>query len=136
VRNLATLTLILIGLVLAVVGFEFGSSWPYQMGLILGLGATGVSAVAAFRQYRESLPFVYEFSEADWQERPSQTISGSEFFLEVPESEHAKGKNTVTHVFGVTESGFGVVTCGQDVTKAGNVLIIASKRFSGKVIIK
>jgi hypothetical protein len=135
-RSLATLVLILTGLILAAVGFELGSPWPYQMGLILGLGATGVSAVAAIRQYRESLPFVYEFSESNWKERPSQTVSGPQFVLEVPESEHAKGKHTVTDVFKDTEFGFDEVMCGQGVTSSGSVFITASSRFSGKVIVK
>ena len=135
-RSPATLILILIGLVLAAVGFELGSSWPSQLGLILGLVATGVSAVAAIMQYRESRPFVYKFSESDWEERPSQTVSGPEFVLEVPESDHTKGKHTVTNVFLATESGFAEVGCGQDVTSSGNVLITATSPFTGKVIIK
>ena len=135
-RSLATLILILIGLVLAAIGFELGGAWPYHMGLLLGLGGTSISAVAAIRQYRETHPFVYVFSESDWEERPSRTVSGPEFVLEVPESEHAKGRHTVTNVFQATETGFAEVGCGQDVTSSGSILISASIRFSGKVIIK
>ncbi len=140
-RGAVTLILILAGLVLAVVGFELGGDWPYQAGRILGVGGTGVSAVAAIRQYRESRPFVYKFSESDWEalppKPPPEDLQGPEFRLEVPQSKHKKGTNPVTEVFMTTENGFEPVGCGEEVTSAGDVLVFVTHQgISGKLVIR
>jgi hypothetical protein len=155
VKSLSTLILNLFGLLLAAVGFELGSVWPCHLGLLLGIVGIGISAFAAIRQYRESRPFVYEFSESSWEPspswkppppgapslnwdpKPSWDLSWSEeFVLNVPEKKHARGRNTVTNVYRSTQAGFEEVKCGQSVTSSGNILITAAFRFTGKLVIK
>jgi hypothetical protein len=66
VRRFYTLVLGVLGIALAVVGFEFGDPWPYHSGQILGcVGAIG-SLWATVLQYREAAPFEYPFTESSW----------------------------------------------------------------------
>jgi hypothetical protein len=134
-RPLATLVFALAGLGLAAVGFELGTSWPYHAGQLLGWTGFVISVLAAIRQYREQLPFTYDFSETAW--KPS----GDEFVLGIPDSEHKKGRTPAgIIVYWPTDSGVHQeVMCGRDVTSSGPVVITVSKTsgpFSGRVVIK
>ncbi len=125
--------LIISGAVLAVVGFEFGDKWPYHLGLIVGVGGTNLTIFAAIRQFREARPFTCYVSESSWKPLADQ------FVLEIPESEHRKGRTPAdpTVYFPTASGGYEVVECGVEVTASGTVRItIGGKPFSGRVVIK
>jgi hypothetical protein len=130
---LATLILILAGLIIAALGFEIGTAWPWHAGQLLGWTGIVISALAAIRQYFEQRSFTYDFSEQSW--KPS----GDELVLEIPKTEHRKGRTPADPtVYQANDSGGYVpVECGVDVTSSGSVRIwIRGKPFSGRVVIK
>ena len=127
---MVTLILIILGLLLSVLGFEYGDSWPCSFGPLTGWLGTLISALSAVRQYRESTPHQFIFTEATW--RPV----GSDFQLEVPTKRHSKGTAATTVIYRATPSGFEEIICGLSVTSSGNVLVSANLRFSGKAVIK
>jgi hypothetical protein len=132
VGSFVTLVFILAGLVLAAVGFEIGATWPWHAGQLLGWLGIGISAVAAIRQYFDQQPFVYDFSETSW--KPL----GDEFVLEIPKSEHNKGRTPAgTTAYVPTNSGgYEVIKYGVDVTSSGTVRITGGKPLPGRVVIK
>jgi hypothetical protein len=132
-RIFVTLAFIIAGLVLAAVGFEIGGAWPYHAGQLLGWLGIGISAVAAIRQAREQRSFEYDFSESDW-----KPLEGNQFVLEIPKSEHKKGRTPAsTTVYQPTDSGgYQKVTGGVYATPSGTVCITVTKPFSGRVVIK
>jgi len=131
------LVLSVLGIALAVVGFEFGDHWPYHSGQILGcLGAVG-SLWAAVLQYRDAAPFEYHFTEATW--KPYGPAD--EFCLEIGRSEHGKGrspeatlyqKNAATGVYSLVEPDFAIEPSGKVYIVVGG----KRSRISGKVVIR
>jgi hypothetical protein len=124
-----TLVFIIAGLVLAAVGFELGTAWPYHLGQLLGWIGIVISAVAAIRQYFEQRPFTYYFSEQSW--KPS---GDDQMVLEIPKSKHRKGRTpSGTTVYLPTDSGgYEEIECGVDVTSSGTVRIwIGPRTFPG-----
>ena len=139
--NLITLILAIAGLVLVTLGFALGDPWPEGVKHLLGWAGIGwagivISVVAIIRQYRETRSFTYDFSESTW--KPSGN-EDHEYFLEIPRSEHNKGRTPAsTTVYMPTDSGgYQEVECGVDVTPSGTVRVwIGPKTFSGRVVIK
>jgi hypothetical protein len=135
VRRFYTLVLGVLGIALAVVGFEFGDPWPYHSGQILGcVGAIG-SLWATVLQYREAAPFEYPFTESSWKPHGPDEVC-----LEIARSEHGKGRSPSVVVYGKDEAtgGYQEVFCGIEVEHSGTVYIVAAKpvRLSGKVVIR
>ena len=126
---LVTLGFVLIGLIIAAVGFEIGTAWPWHAGQLLGWTGIVISALAAIRQYFEQRSFTYDFSEQSW--KPF----ADGYVLEIPKSEHRKGKTPAsTTVYYPTDSGgYKPVGCGEDITSSGTVRItIAANLFLGR----
>jgi hypothetical protein len=138
VGNLITLILAIAGLVLVTLGFALGDPWPVCVKQLLGWAGIGwvgivISVVAIIRQYRETRSFTYDFSESTW--KPS----GDQYVLEIPRSEHNKGRTPAsTTVYEPTDSGgYQEIECGVDVTSSGTVRVwIGHRTFSGRVVIK
>jgi hypothetical protein len=138
VGNLVTLIFAIAGLILVTLGFALDDPLPDCMKQLLGwsgLGWTGIviSVVAIIRQYHETRSYTYDFSEAAW--KPS----GDEYVLEIPRSEHKKGRTPAsTTVYVATDSGeYEPVFCGETVTASGTVrIMISTQPFSGRVVIK
>ena len=136
--DLVTLAFAIAGLILATLGFALGDPWPDCVKQLLGWSGIGwvgiiISVVAIIRQYRETRSFTYDFSESTW--KPS----GDEYVLEIPRSEHNKGRTPAsTTVYMPTDSGgYEEVMCGVDVTPSGTVRVwIGPKTISGRVVIK
>jgi hypothetical protein len=137
VGNFFTLILAIAGLILVALGFALGDPWPDGVKQLLGWPGIGwvgiiISVVAIFRQYRETRSYTYDFSEATWKR------SGDEHVLEIPRSEHNKGKTPAsTTVYLPTDSGgYEEIECGVDVTPSGTVRVWVTRTFSGRVVIK
>lgn len=129
-RRMLTLSLVWLGLVLAAVGFELGSAWPYHSGAVLGWAGIVLSAVAAYLQYRDATPFEYPFTEASW-----EPLGPEEVCLEIAPSEHGKGRGASVRVYnGAGEEVHPDITVDP---AAGWVLIAAREhaRLSGRVVI-
>jgi hypothetical protein len=135
VSRFYALVLGVLGIALAVVGFEFGDSWPYHLGQVLGcVGAIG-SLWAAVLQYREAAPFEYPISESSWKPH-----GPDELRLEIARSEHGKGRSPSVVVYGRDEAtgGYQEVFCGIEVEPSGTVRILITNhsRLSGKAVIR
>ena len=138
-RRKLTLALVLLGLVLATVGFEFGSPWPYCLGPLLGWTAIVGSAVVAYLQYRETRPFVHPFTEASWKCRVVYPEEGAEGVsigssLEIPASQHGKGRGASVEIY--QAEGVKVETDVAVDPESGTVYLGATTTFSGMAIIK
>jgi hypothetical protein len=135
VRRVYTLVLGVLGIALAVVGFEFGDPWPYHLGQILGCGGTIGSLWALVLQYREAAPFEYPFTESSW-----EPYSPEEVCLEIARSEHGKGRSPSVTVYGEDDAtgGYEEVIPDVRIEPSGTVYIVAAKhtRLSGKAVIK
>ena len=127
---MTSLAITVLGILLAAIGFEFGDSWPYQSGALLGCAATAMSIFGAYLQYRESRPLEYLFSERSWQS------TGDECVLHIPAWRHRKGTATTVTVLRRNESGYEEVTCGVKATPAGGVVVEACVPFTGKVVVR
>ena len=125
-----SLALTIAGLILAVVGFELGGSWPHDLGTILGWAGTLASSVGALLQYRDSRPFTHAFSELDWQG------SGREFTLYYPAWRHGKADGASVIVFRNSGASFEEVIVDVASTSSGGIVIEAVAPFAGKVTIK
>ena len=136
--NFFTLILAIAGLILVTLGFALGDAWPVCVKQLIGWAGIGwagivISVVAIIRQYRETRSFTYDFSESTW--KPA----GDGYVLEIPRSEHNKGRTPAsTTVYQPTDSGgYEEVGCGVDVTPSGTVRVwIDPEPFSGRVVIK
>jgi hypothetical protein len=138
VGSRVTLIFTIAGVILATLGFALGDPWPDCVKQLLGWSGIGwvgicITVVSSIRQYRETRSFTYDFSESTW--KPA----GDGYVLEIPRSEHNKGRTPAsTTVYQPTDSGgYQEVGCGVDVTPSGTVRIgIDPQPFSGRVVIK
>ncbi len=133
-----TLIFTIAGVILATLGFALGDPWPDCVKQLLGWSEIGwvgicITVVSSIRQYRETRSFTYDFSESTW-----KPASGDQYVLEIPRSEHNKGKTPAsTTVYMPTDSGgYEEIMCGVDVTLSGTVRIWTTQAFSGRVVIK
>lgn len=124
------LLLTLSGILLAAVGFEFGSSLPSGLGVILGWVGTVVSMFGAVLQFQASKPYVLRFSESEWRRERDG------FVIHIPSIRHARGNSTSVVVFMADTSGYQEVVCGVSNTDAGGVVIHSSTPFAGKVVVR
>ena len=138
-RRKLTLALVLLGLVLAAVGFELGGAWPYCLGARLGWAGVVLSAVGAYLQYRETGSFVHQFTEASWEPRIGYPEDGAEgipmgFSLKIPASHHGKGRGASVEVY--QAEGLKVETDVEVNTESGVMYLGAMAPFVGRVVIK
>ncbi len=92
--------------------------------------SAGVLALAgAYAQYRETLPFEWCFPSDAWKG------AGSDFHLVVPRHRHGKRGPTATVFLGEPPK-FEQIMCDVSTTCEGEVILGASKPFSGKLVVK
>lgn len=139
---------VLIPAIAAVAAFVFagvtainGESVASAISAVLGFVSVFIgywSLRATQKRLRESTtPFEYRFAESLWVERKSDVEGSSEFAIELGPSEHGKGRNPTATVYEAMESGgYEEVGCGLRVEDFGKVVITASERFSGKVVVR
>jgi hypothetical protein len=138
VGSRVTLIFTIAGVILATLGFALGDPWPDCVKQLLGWSGIGwvgicITVVSSIRQYRETRSFTCDFSESTW-----KPASGDQYILEIPRSEHNKGKTPAsTTVYMPTDSGgYEKVDGDVDVTESGTVRVWVTKPFSGRVVIK
>ena len=134
---LVTAIFAIAGVILVALGFALGDPFPDDVQQLLGWSGLGwggivLSGVAIFQQARQARPYTYDFTESVW------TPTDDGVVLEIPKSKHKKGRTPAsTTVYQPTDpGGYQEVMCGVHTTPSGTVRITASKRFSGRVVIK
>lgn len=118
-----------LGTILVAYGFSSGLSLPSYGGYVIGWLGVVISIGAAYLQYKDSLPHERVFSENDWQ--PTQ----DGFSLLIPLKVHKKSTGASVVILEMNPNGYAQVICDNRVQNDGSVLVHATVRFNGKVIV-
>jgi hypothetical protein len=121
-----------IGMIMTAYGLSDGlAQLGGSPGRTVGWIGVAITAIAAYFQYRDALPFEMIFSEQSWKRHAER-----EHTLSVPSTHHKKGTKATAVMYQANDRGFEEVSCFIQTVEGGAVEAHSSKPFPGKIVIK